>query len=137
MAWQKICKRMMNQQIVKGIGTDLVFKPRIATLMGRFPQRFAAKILSAEEIALWQKAPSQPDFLARQFAAKEAILKALGTGMRQGLSWHDMVVLRDALGKPTVRLQGGVLNHVPANYVCHVSLADDGDYALAFAVIAC
>jgi holo-[acyl-carrier protein] synthase len=129
-------QKMINMP-VKGIGTDLVFKPRIATLMGRFPQRFAAKILSAEEMVLWQKAANPADFLARQFAAKEAILKALGTGLRQGLAWHNMVVLRDTLGKPTVRLQGGALALVPANYMCHVSLADDGDYALAFAVIAC
>lgn len=123
--------------MIKGVGTDLVFKPRIATLMAQFPERFAAKILSADEMVLFEKAVNASDFLARQFAAKEAILKALGTGMRQGLAWHDMVVLRDNLGKPIVRLQGGVLAQVPANYVCHVSLADDGDYALAFAVIAC
>jgi holo-[acyl-carrier protein] synthase len=89
-----------------GHGTDLVEVERIRAILGRQGHRFLQRLYTPGERVMAGEAPSVR-FLAGRFAAKEAILKALGTGWIAGLSWTDIDVGRLPSGKPTVLLSGG------------------------------
>jgi len=122
--------------MIRGIGTDMVLVSRIEAVLGRQGDRFARRILTEPE---WQRylAHGQPArFLAKRFAAKEAILKALGTGLGQGMSWHCIQIDRTPLGAPTVVLSGAALGRLQAGGGGEMllSLSDEREQALAFAV---
>lgn len=126
--------------MVVGIGNDVVYIPRVQGVLAKFPVRFPQKILSGQERALLPVAGGargQTQFIAGRWAAKEALAKALGRGWRAPLRWHGVSVCRDNLGKPyfnfsadlqTYLQQAGIAAH-------HVSIAHDGDYALATVVL--
>lgn len=122
---------------VRGIGTDLVAVARIAAALERFPGRFADRVLAAEERALWQARGRSPAWLARRFAGKEALSKALGTGIGAEVRFHDLLILADDRGAPVVHLQGGAETRARALQAerVHLTLSDERDYALAFAVL--
>lgn len=89
--------------MILGTGIDIVKISRIKNLIEKYGERFLKKIYTEAEIKYCQqKINSAPSFAAR-FAAKEAVLKALGTGMRNN-SWQDIEVLNDDLGKPEISL---------------------------------
>lgn len=122
--------------MIRGIGTDMVLVSRIEAVLGRQGERFARRILTEAE---WQRyaVHGQPArFLAKRFAAKEAILKALGTGLGQGMSWHCIQIDRDPLGAPQVVLSGAALARLEAGGggAMLLSLSDEREQALAFAV---
>ena len=96
-------------------------------------ERFLSKYYTAKEIVLLQY---RPESAAGNYAVKEAVAKALGTGFR-GFGLSDIEVLRDELGKPVVHLYGGAaeLAEKLGAETIHASISDDGDYALAFVVI--
>jgi holo-[acyl-carrier protein] synthase len=83
-----------------------------------------------------QKRDPAPHFAAR-FAAKEAFLKALGTGLRDGLSWHQIVVVRDELGCPFLHLNGRAAEYLQERKACqaHLNYSHDGDYAVATVIL--
>ncbi len=125
--------------MIVGMGTDIVQISRIAALILKFETRFLHKCFTAAEIARAQtKNPSAAAF-ARLYAAKEAALKALGTGMRSGLSWHDIEIIHSALGQPNITINSGyqhLLNEKTVHEaICHLSMSDDGDYAVATVII--
>lgn len=119
--------------MILGVGTDIVAIPRVAKVLQRFPQRFTDKILAPIE----QRETMDAAYVAKRFAAKEAALKALGTGLRGGIQWTDLQVLNDALGKPQLKLQGAAAALAAQRGVTqlHVSLSDERDYALAFVIL--
>lgn len=122
--------------MIRGIGTDMVLVGRIEAVLGRQGDRFARRILTDAE---WQRyaVHGQPArFLAKRFAAKEAILKALGTGLGQGMSWHCIQIDRNALGAPVVVLSGAALSRLVngGGGSMLLSLSDEREQALAFAV---
>jgi holo-[acyl-carrier protein] synthase len=122
--------------MIRGIGTDMVLVSRIEAVLSRQGDRFARRILTEAE---WQRftVHGQPGrFLAKRFAAKEAIFKALGTGLAQGMSWHCIQIDRDPLGAPKVVLSGAALARLDAGGggVILLSLSDEREQALAFAV---
>lgn len=119
--------------MILGVGTDIVAIPRVAKVLQRFPQRFTDKILAPIE----QRETMDAAYVAKRFAAKEAALKALGTGLRGGIQWTDLQVLNDALGKPQLKLQGAAAELAAQRGVTqlHVSLSDERDYALAFVIL--
>lgn len=125
--------------MILGIGSDMVDIRRIEKLLARFGSRFTEKIFSPAEIALAESRGARAEAMyASRFAAREACLKALGTGMREGLSWHDMEIMRDPLGKPSLHLRGAALTRAQALGPaprCHLSMSEDGSFALAFVVI--
>ena len=100
---------------------------------------FAEKILSPEElkIAASHKGEKLIKFLAKQFAGKEAISKAFGTGLRKPILLKDIEILRDENGKPLFNPLGGVKKTIIDLGITksHVSLADENDYAIAFAIL--
>jgi holo-[acyl-carrier protein] synthase len=120
--------------MICGIGTDIVDIRRVELLCATRQDQFAARILSERERS--RGIVYTPRDLAKAFAAKEAISKALGTGMRGGVSFKDMVILRDALGAPSVELTGVAAQrlHSLGGQRVWLSLADESHYAVAYAI---
>lgn len=122
--------------MIRGIGTDLVLVSRIEAALGRQGERFARRILTPDEFARFADHGQPARFLAKRFAAKEAIMKALGTGLAGGLSWQHMQIDRDALGAPVVVLSGAAAQRVAdgGGGRMLLSLSDEREQALAFAL---
>lgn len=89
-----------------GHGIDIVETARIAEMVQRYGHRFTKRCFTASEIEYAQDKRRQAEHLAGRFAAKEAILKALGTGWRDGIAWTDAEIVRQPSGRPTVALHG-------------------------------
>lgn len=122
---------------VVGLGTDLARCSRFRRLLEEGRQGVIARLFTAGEQAYCRaKKDPAPHFAAR-FAAKEAFLKALGLGLRGGLSWQDVEVVRDALGRPSLQLAGQAahLQHERKISAVHLSYSHDGDYAVATVVL--
>lgn len=122
---------------VKGLGTDLVKVARLEKIWARNGQAFAEKILTANELEQLATTHYPARFLAKRFAAKEAALKALGTGLAQGISWQHLEITNDELGKPLLNLSKAALTRATSlgATTWHLSLSDEEDYALAFVVL--
>lgn len=123
--------------MIYGIGTDIVAVPRLQANLDRYGERFAARILSDSELQAFRRSNTPANFLAKRFAAKEAMAKALGTGFRDGLSLRDIAVGNDALGKPLLVLSDKLEKYVQSLAIthCHVTLSDEQDYAVAFVIL--
>ena len=123
--------------MVLAIGTDIVDIQRIATSLERTGECFAERILSSDELDEWHRKESSAAFLARRFAAKEAISKALGTGIGHGVSFQHIVITNDARGAPIACLSGGAQQALQAMGGRRVllSLSDERRYAIAHAMI--
>jgi holo-[acyl-carrier protein] synthase len=121
---------------IQGVGTDLVAKQRIAKIYARYPARFIARILSKEEQELLPK-EGIIDFLAKRFAGKEAVAKALGTGIGQQVAFKEISITNLPTGKPQVKLLGKAKKLIETRHIknIHISLADEKDLALAFVIL--
>ena len=122
---------------IRGIGTDLLDQRRIASIVEKQGERFSKRILTAEELIVWAGRDYSVNYLAKRFAAKEAIAKALGTGIAQGISFQQMNIASDDAGKPVVTLSGQALirqQTLNAEQVL-LSLSDEGEMILAFAIL--
>ncbi|MGZ3298757.1 MAG: holo-ACP synthase [Asticcacaulis sp.] len=126
--------------MIMGIGIDLCDARRIERSMSRFGSRFLDRIFTDNEQA-HANAAARPDLsFAKRFAAKEAVAKALGTGVR-GFFFTDIEVISGHLGRPEVLLHGAAqdalrcrLQHGQRAHI-HLSLSDEVPYACAYAVI--
>lgn len=121
-----------------GVGTDILRVARVDDVVARLGDRFVRRILTPTEQEEF-RASGQPNrLLAKRFAAKEAIAKALGTGIGRGVSWQDIQIEHNGDGAPLVRLSGGALATAQRRGAGRVelSLADESDYVVAFAVLA-
>lgn len=123
--------------MIVGIGSDLIAIARIQHLLNRFPDRFFTRVFSKEEQEFSLLKKNRAAFLAKRFAAKEALLKALGIGMRSGITWHDMTIRNNDLGQPYFVLSGKTREHfrMLGGTHIHLSLSDTDDLAQAFVVI--
>jgi len=92
---------------VIGIGTDITECLRIAQMIERHGELFVNRVYTAEEIKYCQGRKQSTQHFTGRWAAKEAILKAIGTGWRKGITWRDVEVLNEASGKPIATLRGG------------------------------
>ena len=86
--------------MVVGIGIDIVNIERIESMMARWGDLFLGRVFTEREIVWCQKRTRPPECFAIRFAAKEAFLKAIGRGLRNGIQWTDIEVENDPLGKP-------------------------------------
>ena len=127
--------------MIVGVGSDLCDIRRLAAVLERHGDRFAARCFTAVERAKAERRADRAGTYAKRFAAKEACAKALGTGLRHGVFWRDMGVVNRPSGQPTMLLTGGALLRlgaiVPAGHeaVIHLSLTDEHPYAQALVVI--
>ena len=114
------------------VGTDIVEIYRVAGVIQRWQDKFLQRVYTAAELRYCRGRVPE---LAARFAGKEAISKALGTGIR-GLAWRDMEILPDPLGKPTVRLHDRALRRAEHLGLSdfQISLSHARDYAIAVVV---
>ncbi len=90
-----------------GIGTDIIECLRIAQMIERHGELFINRVFTPHEIQYCQSRKLATQHFAGRWAAKEAILKALGTGWRKGISWRDLEIRNEPGGRPVVALRGG------------------------------
>lgn len=116
---------------ILGIGVDIVSVERIRTIHERFPEPFPRKLLSASELLDLSGTEDPVGFLARRFAAKEAVAKALGTGIGAGLGLTDISIGHDALGRPEIALDP-LTPWAHQDLEFHISISDERQYAVAY-----
>jgi holo-[acyl-carrier protein] synthase len=123
--------------MIFGIGTDIVAYDRIESLHEKYGESFARRILSPQELTEFHSHSQPARLLMKRFAAKEALAKAAGCGLRHPLTMKSVGVKHDALGKPefffdtelAAYLSGlGVTHH-------HLSISDEHEHAVAFVVL--
>lgn len=119
------------------VGTDILRIARIDEVVGRQGDRFVQRILTPGERREYAASRQANRLLAKRFAAKEAIAKALGTGIGRGVSWQDIEIRHDQSGAPLAVLTGGALAVARSRGGEQValSIADELDYVVAFAVL--
>ncbi|MBF0192008.1 MAG: holo-ACP synthase [Magnetococcales bacterium] len=130
--------------MILGTGTDLVSIARIEQILARHADRFVNRVFTPEEqrLCALRKAVSAACW-AKRFAAKEAVVKALGTGMRDGIWFTDVEILNDPLGRPVVTVTGEGARrlrelgsaHGVEKIRIHLSLADESGFALAYVLL--
>lgn len=127
--------------MIYGIGTDILQISRVEAALARNGERFAEKILGAEELEKYRSRKAKVAvrglrYLATRFAAKEAFSKALGLGMRMPMTWRAMQVLNAASGKPVAVCSGALKDYMEQHgLTAQVSITDEADYAVAFVII--
>ena len=122
--------------MIHGVGTDIVAVARTAELLARHGERSLEKLLAPEERDACRSSADPGRFLAKRFAAKEALGKALGTGVRAPLLLPAISVTHDALGKPHFVFDGALAEAMATRgWRAHLSLSDEKDTVVAFAII--
>ncbi|MBU0702474.1 MAG: holo-ACP synthase [Chloroflexi bacterium] len=118
-------------------GVDLIEIPRLERILARYGDRFLERVFTPAEILYCRARPAE---LAARFAAKEAVSKALGVGVRMmsrdGINWRDAEIVGDARGKPLVRLHGRAAERAAELGLTEwaVSLSHTREHAIAFVV---
>ena len=123
-----------------GIGTDIININRIEKSLKRHGKSFKNRIFSKKEILYCEKKRNASSYYAKRFAAKEALSKALGTGIKKGVDFKNIEIFNDANGKPNIKLKGKVDNYLKKKikknkYNIYLSLSDDKPWAQATVII--
>jgi len=123
--------------MIRGLGIDLVPVARIDDVVARRGDRFLRRILTDGEMSYCARFPEPQRHWAARFAAKEAALKAMGTGLFGGISWKAIEVVNLESGQPTLRLTGRAKELADGLGATrsHVTIAHDGAYAVACVVL--
>jgi holo-[acyl-carrier protein] synthase len=127
--------------MIFGIGTDVCDVRRIRASLERHGERFALRILSDGEMAVWKARTARwPDrglrFLATRFSAKEAFSKAVGLGIRMPMTWRSCEIANLRNGQPVIVLHGALKEWFEAKGLqAHVTVTDESDYAASFVVV--
>ena len=122
--------------MIHGIGTDIVAVKRMADYFQRHGERGLGKMLAPDEREACRGSPDPARFLAKRFAAKEALGKAFGTGLREPLLLPAIAVSHDAVGKPGFAFAPALAAHfAERGLVAHLSISDEQDYAVAFVIL--
>ncbi|MDH4284252.1 MAG: holo-ACP synthase [Gallionellaceae bacterium] len=123
--------------MIFGIGADIVSVARIEAACARHGPAFAERILSSQEMAEYAKQAHPARFLSKRFAAKEALGKAAGQGLRHPVSLHNITVSHDHLGKPIFVFEGELAAYLQQLGVGrhHLSISDEKENAVAFVVL--
>jgi holo-[acyl-carrier protein] synthase len=127
--------------MILGVGTDLANIDRIQGTLDRFGDRFRDRVFTEVEQSKAERRKDVAGTYAKRWAAKEACSKALGTGLRMGISWKDMAVSNLRTGQPVMAVTGWAKDRLdqmtPEGHeaIIHVTLTDDHPWAQAFVVI--
>jgi holo-[acyl-carrier protein] synthase len=123
--------------MIVGTGVDITEVPRVAAAIERFGERFLKRVFTEQEIQYCQSKHNFVERFAARFAAKEAALKAIGTGLRMGISWREVEVTRTPGGRPSIAFHGVAgqfasrLNMKRA----HLSLSHTKEHAIAYVIL--
>lgn len=121
--------------MIHGVGTDIVYIPRILRILQKHKEKFLNRVYTEKEIELGSKYNDQEiqsRYFAKRFAAKEAFVKALGTGFSNGIRMKDIEICNDIRGKPYINTSK---DFICKNNTILLSISDDTDYATAFVII--
>lgn len=123
--------------MIFGIGTDIVAIERFQRFLDTGNSAVIERLFTPAERSRCGSRKDAASCLAARFAAKEAFLKALGTGLRDGISWQELEVSNNTLGKPALTLSGKAAEQFQANGLAsvHLSLSHDGGSAIAMVVL--
>lgn len=123
--------------MIYGIGTDMVAVARMAGLLERHGERAAQRILAVEEMREFNTKSDQPRLLAKRFAAKEALAKAAGTGLRDPVSLANIHITHSELGQPGLAFAPPLQDWLAARGIvrAHLSISDESDYVIAFVIL--
>jgi len=121
--------------MIVGTGIDIIEVPRVAAAIERFGDRFLRRIYTPGEIKYCQSKRNAVERFAARFAAKEAALKAIGTGLRKGVAWIQVEVRREPSGRPTLNFSGAAAAHANALGMKRVSLSISHTAQLAIAKV--
>ncbi|ACA55121.1 holo-ACP synthase [Clostridium botulinum] len=122
--------------MIYGIGTDITEIRRIEKAITR-NKNFINKLFTKNEMDLWEKKNFKLEFIAGRFAAKEAVSKALGTGIRD-FNFKDIEIINNELGKPQVILKPkaeDIIRKISKSYKIHLSISHEKEYAIAYALL--
>ena len=125
---------------ILGLGTDIVNIDRLKKILNKNRDSFKTKVFSKNEISYCDKKKDPSSYYAKRYAAKEALSKALGTGIRKGINFKDIEVLNNSSGKPSIKLRGTTANFLKKKiktkkYYIYLSLSDDLPWAQATVII--
>ena len=122
--------------MIIGIGNDLVQVSRVKNILSRQGKRFSERILTELELESLIKTRYPEKFLAKRYAVKEAASKALGTGIAEGVSFHDFHIDHDNLGAPLLKVSGRAAEIASEKKInCwHITITDEKKYAVAMVI---
>lgn len=126
--------------MIYGVGADVVEIARIDDAWRRFGRRFAERVLGPQELQRFEARRARAvarglAFLATRFAAKEAVSKALGLGMRSPMTWRAVEIINEPSGRPIALAHGALADFIAARRLrLHVSVSDERAFAVAYAV---
>ena len=123
--------------MIVGVGVDICSVERLVQLRGKYGERFLSRVFTPVEQERAGGGPASDERYAARFAAKEAFMKALGVGWRQGISFPDIEVRTEDSGKPQLTVSGGARRATDALGVSsiHISLSHERDTAVAFVIL--
>ena len=123
---------------ILGNGVDIIQNSRIKKLIRN--KKFILRVFSKNEINESKKTKNKANFFAKRFAAKEAFVKSIGLGFRQGINLKDVCVYKDKLGKPNIVLNSKVKKVLSKKFSSNrfkifLSLSDEKDYSIAYVIL--
>jgi holo-[acyl-carrier protein] synthase len=123
--------------MIVGTGIDIAEVPRIEASIARFGDRFLRRIFTEAEIRYCESKANRVERYAARFAAKEAAMKAIGTGWNHGVAWRDVEVCRQPGGRPTIEFHGKAGEFAAKLGAVHValSLSHTAEYAIAQVIL--
>lgn len=123
--------------MIHGIGVDIAAISRFQEFINKQNTAIMKRLFTEQELEICNRRKDAASCMAARFAAKEAFLKALGTGLREGISWHDMEVVNDSLGKPELSISGNAKLFCSSRNInrTFLSLSHDGGNAIAMIVL--
>jgi len=123
--------------MIVGTGIDIAEVPRIAQSIARFGDRFLHRVFTDGEMRYCDAKANRIERYAARFAAKEAAMKAIGTGWNHGVAWRDIEVVRMPGGRPTLQFHGKAAEFAAKLGVAHVSLSltHSKEYAIAQVIL--
>lgn len=121
--------------MISGIGVDLVDTQRIQRLLDDYGDRFVSRVLNSEERKYYERSSRRVQFLANRFAAKEAISKALGTGLRYPVTLHSIGIISTAIGRPEFSFSEALRSYLESRGVTGAHLSITHEKGLVCAVV--
>ena len=119
------------------IGFDILKFKRIEKIWFNYGLKFAKKVLSKYEIVNFPDKKYIINYIAKRFSVKESFSKAVGTGFRKNINWHEISLYKNKLGKPFLFFHGKTKNFLSSNNIkkCNVTMSDENDYIFSFVII--
>ena len=122
--------------MVVGLGVDIVQNDRIKGIIDKWGDKFLDKIFTSTELDFINRHEQKLQRYASNYAVKEAFVKALGTGFRNGINFHNIQVRRDELGKPFIELMGSTKSFAEQKGInkIHTTISHEKDYSVAVVI---